>query len=564
MAYVGQVSIRDSSHMGHAIDYISREEKALSLNNVSDHEMLNIMLNHLSVTNKSIGERATYINCTQNPYKDFENMRKAYDQDKGVIAHHYFQSFQKDDDLTPEQAHQIGVQLAQKMFPNYQVVVATHTDKEHLHNHIIVNSCNIITGQKWYSNKKSLSDIRKESDKLCLQNGLGVIQKNSKYKNIDKPTYQLGMKKKSWKVQLVYDLNEAVKSCRTKDDFIKFLNDKNYSVKYKDVHITITKNGEKKGIRVDTLAKQFGEKYTKENLEKQMGYYVPFIKEVACFSQKEKQKKEVKSNWEHYEKNILKKQNCFPSTWNNVYRDVRTDNLIKKAEKSVAHSRNIFELIIRSFILLSAINKRKSKKSKTSKSAYYSLKSKNRLYKNNRSNTYGNISYYELCNSPEKTFTIKVDAVNLLRLVNQPVLYSALMNNNSAVITVKEKDKKFLINLLGLSSKEQLFDAQSEQIDNQNIYKELKQRAELSNQKLQYLVIDKEQLELLKNNYISFAYFSKDEKYNIAFLPEKLKVIQKILYENRKSKSISSNSKNEEKVNLVLQKNRNEMQKQIR
>ena len=196
MAYVGQVSIRDSSHMGHAIDYISREEKALSLNNVSDHEMLNIMLNHLSVTNKSIGERATYINCTQNPYKDFENMRKAYDQDKGVIAHHYFQSFQKDDDLTPEQAHQIGVQLAQKMFPNYQVVVATHTDKEHLHNHIIVNSCNIITGQKWYSNKKSLSDIRKESDKLCLQNGLGVIQKNSKYKNIDKPTYQLGMKKK--------------------------------------------------------------------------------------------------------------------------------------------------------------------------------------------------------------------------------------------------------------------------------------------------------------------------------------------------------------------------------
>lgn len=132
------------------------------------------------------------------------------------------------------------------------------------------------------------------------------------------------------------------------------------------------------------------------------------------------------------------------------------------------------------------------------------------------------------------------------------------------IARIYREDKKFLINLLDLSSKEQLFDAQSEQINNQNIYKELKQRAELSNQKLQYLVIDKEQLELLKNNYISFAYFSKDEKYNIAFLPEKLKIIQKILYENRKSKSISSNSKNEEKVNQVLQKNRNEMQKQIR
>ena len=51
-------------------------------------------------------------------------------------------------------------------------------------------------------------------------------------------------------------------------------------------------------------ARVFSEKYTKENLEKQMGYYVPFIKEAVCFSQKEKQKKEVKSNWEHYEKNI--------------------------------------------------------------------------------------------------------------------------------------------------------------------------------------------------------------------------------------------------------------------
>ena len=219
MAYVGQVSIRDSSHMENAIDYITREEKALSLTDYK--EKLKSHMMHIQSININDGERATYINCNSlNAFKEFENMRRAFDQDKGVIAHHYYQSFQKDDDVNPDQAHKIGVELAKKMFPDYQVVVATHIDRQHLHNHIIVNSCNIVAGQKWYSNKKTLSDIRAESDKLCLQNGLGIINKKTKYKTIDKTTYQLGVQGKSWKVQLVKDLDNAVLKCKSKEEFI--------------------------------------------------------------------------------------------------------------------------------------------------------------------------------------------------------------------------------------------------------------------------------------------------------------------------------------------------------
>ena len=264
MAYIGKVSIRDNSHMENAIGYISREEKALSIKEFK--EALSERLNHLQEVNADFGERMTCINCSaNNTYKDFENMRKAFGQDKGVIAHHYYQSFSKDDNLSPELAHQIGTELAKRIFPDFQVVVSTHTDREHIHNHIIVNSCNMLTGQKWYSNKKSLSDIRRESDKLCLQYGLNVIDKNSKYKGIDRTTYQLGIKGRSWKINLVKDLSDAVECCRSKEEFIQFLNKRDYSIRYKDVHITITKNGEKKGIRVDTLAKQFGEKFTKGN-----------------------------------------------------------------------------------------------------------------------------------------------------------------------------------------------------------------------------------------------------------------------------------------------------------
>ena len=254
MAYIGKASIKSNVHMENAIGYIAKEEKAMPLNDMKKY--LSERLDHVGQVNTASGERATFINCNaQNTYKEFENMRKAFNQDKGVIAHHYYQSFQKDDNVTPEQAHQIGVELAKKMFPNFQVAIATHIDREHIHNHIIVNSCNIVTGQKWYSNKRTLSDIRKESDRLCLANGLGVITKNNKYQGLDRTTYQLGLKGKSWKINLVHDLDVAVEQCKSKEEFISFLRGKDYSIRYTDSHITITKNGEKKGIRVDKIGR---------------------------------------------------------------------------------------------------------------------------------------------------------------------------------------------------------------------------------------------------------------------------------------------------------------------
>ena len=114
--------------MENAIDYITREEKALSL--IEYKDKLKSQMIHIQDVNQNDCERATYINCNSiNTFKEFENMRRAFNQDKGVIAHHYYQSFQKDDDINPEHAHKIGVELAKKMFPDYQVVIATHIDR---------------------------------------------------------------------------------------------------------------------------------------------------------------------------------------------------------------------------------------------------------------------------------------------------------------------------------------------------------------------------------------------------------------------------------------------------
>lgn len=533
MAYIAQVSIRNSGHMENAIGYIAREEKAMKLNDMKKY--LSERLNHVGQVNTASGERATFINCSdKDTYKDFEIMRKAFNQDKGVIAHHYYQSFQKDDNVTPEQAHQIGVELAKKMFPNFQVAIATHIDREHIHNHIIVNSCNIVTGQKWYSNKRTLSDIRKESDRLCLANGFGVITKNNKYQGLDRTTYQLGLKGKSWKINLVHDLDVAVERCKSKEDFISFLRGKDYSVRYTDSHITITKNGEKKGIRVDTLARQFGDKYKKASLEKNMGYYTASLQATI----RPKQEKVVfhssgKSYWEHYEQHLFKERHYLPSKPNNVVRDYEAERLVSYAERQLMYSRNIFEFIIKALVLLSLKAQRRKKN-------VYPVRYKRvQQLPVKPYITYGNISYRELRETSGDTYTIKVSMEKLLHLVNQPILYSAKINrdNNSVTLTIKEKDKSFLAELLKLKGMSKQLSEQSERMNNRIIYKELLDTAAQSGTKVQYLIINEEQKKILQDNFIHCAFFDKEDRINVAFLPDKAQLIKKLIYPKQEKKA---------------------------
>lgn len=550
MAYVGQTSIRDATHMQNAINYISREDKALTLDELKS--ALNNSLNHLRGIDSNSGERATCINCTaQNTYKDFENMRRAFGQDRGVIAHHYYQSFQKDDNVTAEVAHQIGVQLAKKMFPDFQVVVATHVDREHVHNHLIVNSCNITTGQKWYSNKKSLADIRKESDKLCLQHGLGVIQKNSKFKGIDRTTYQLGMKGKSWKINLLKDLDGAVECCRSKHEFIRYLTERDYTVRYRDMHITITKNGEKKGIRVDTLAKQFGEKYRKENLERAMGYYVPpppdLLEQYQPKSKSESAAAE-KSNWDHFAEWTFRQQNCYSSTSEHIIRPVQTERIFNAAES--ANPTRAFPLILRAILFLIGLSDRRRHRQR------FRLRSRQNTNDLPRSFHCGNVNPATLTESAGENFTIKVSMEYFLKLLHQPILYNAEIDRQTATvtITVKARDKDFLSQILELDKMQQKLEQQNVKLANQKLYKRLKQAAELREEKLQYLIVTPEQKKVLEEYFIEFAYFEKEDKFNIAFLPETTEIIKVLLHSKQQTPNETAQQRNS-RIYAGLKKN---------
>ena len=112
------------------------------------------------------------------------------------------------------------------------------------------------------------------SNKLCKQYGLSVIDETTGLRGIDQATQKLAEQGKSWKVELCHALDEAKILCHSKEAFVNFMKCKGFEVtRYTDRHITFQKVGEQKKIRADTLAKQFGDYYTKENLERMMGYF---------------------------------------------------------------------------------------------------------------------------------------------------------------------------------------------------------------------------------------------------------------------------------------------------
>ena len=144
---------------------------------------------------------ASGLNCSADPecaYEEFKNnfelfsgerfYKRSFDfQDDETVRnkekirlHHYIQSFAPGE-ITPEEAHKIGVEWAKRIFgDNRQVIISTHLDKGHIHNHFAVAAYDLY-GKKWYDNKSTLKHCRDISDKLAADRGLSVIEK-PKYK----------------------------------------------------------------------------------------------------------------------------------------------------------------------------------------------------------------------------------------------------------------------------------------------------------------------------------------------------------------------------------------------
>lgn len=125
-------------------------------------------------------EQKQGINCpTEYARAQMKATRELWGKEDGIQAHHVIQSF-KPEETTAEQANEIGKQLAEKIAPGHECVIYTHADKEHIHNHVVINSVNFETGHKYQAHgKKAIEDIRDASDQLCLEHDLSVVKEPS-------------------------------------------------------------------------------------------------------------------------------------------------------------------------------------------------------------------------------------------------------------------------------------------------------------------------------------------------------------------------------------------------
>ena len=208
-------------------------------------------------------------NCTaQSALSEMQLTKGRYRKTDGRQYYHFVQSFAETDDLTPQEVHAIGLELAQREFPNFEVLVATHIDTGHLHNHLVVNSVSFQNGRKLHQSAADLQAHRLASDAICIAHGLEILpppQKQVKQKRMGSREYRSAHKRQSWKVQLTSAIDLCMQYAATREEFIALMESEGYQVRWTEGRKNITyTTPEGMKCRDDRLHK---EKYRKEVME---------------------------------------------------------------------------------------------------------------------------------------------------------------------------------------------------------------------------------------------------------------------------------------------------------
>ena len=208
-------------------------------------------------------------NCTaQSVCSEMQLTKERFHKTDGRQYYHFVQSFDKQDDLSPLEVHAIGLELAQRQFPNFEVLVATHMDTEHLHNHLVVNSVSFQSGKKLHQSAADLQAHRIANDEICVAHGLEILpppQKQVKQKRMSTREYRSAAKGESWKFRLMNTIDQCMRYAASKEEFISLMESEGYQVRWTDSRKSITyttPTGMK--CRDDRLHE---EKYTKEVME---------------------------------------------------------------------------------------------------------------------------------------------------------------------------------------------------------------------------------------------------------------------------------------------------------
>ena len=325
MAYIKNIRIHKT--VNRAIEYVCNVTKTKD-NNIGAYkdEGTSNAVGYISNGTKTMG--GELVSCNFGDWRNadvlWQETRSRYTE-KDVLAHHFVESFDPVHGVTPEEAHKIGVELAEKQFGSlgFDYIVATHVDKHHIHNHILVNNVSrrgyekvvedefgnkeiqtVGRGNAYWHNNSTYRELRKLNIDTCRNHGIPAVdarktdeaylQLHPEIVNdeMDNPDIRLSkeytstsyiktraydtwaLEQASKKVKIRQDINEQISVSTSWDDFVSRMEEKGYKVLWKTKDGELRKNvtyvppfGER-GRRDDTLGDMFLKEMIEERIRK--------------------------------------------------------------------------------------------------------------------------------------------------------------------------------------------------------------------------------------------------------------------------------------------------------
>lgn len=257
------------SRPDHVLDYAMNPDKTINpdwsndefqtMRDVMDYAMDDYKTEHQYYV--------TAINCNEDCAREQMRLTKQqFGKTNGILAYHGYQSF-AEGEVDADTAHKIGVELAKELWPEYQVIVATHLNTHCFHNHFVVNSVSFVHGKKFNACKESYRKMRSASDILCKQYGLLVITEKKAYYPKHYAEWEAEQNGGStWRSVIRVDVDKAVKASMTWSAFLRNLQQAGYEIKTNVKYIAIRPQGKERFVRLRSL----GENYTEEAIRQRI------------------------------------------------------------------------------------------------------------------------------------------------------------------------------------------------------------------------------------------------------------------------------------------------------
>ena len=257
---------------------------------VSSKATINTAIEYVTKEEKTEKKLVSGYNCQpENVAEEMQLTKEAWGKTDGRTYKHIVQSFHPDEPITPEEAHKIAQEFAEKcpQFQGFEVLIATHQDKKHIHTHFIVNSVSYEDGHKFQQSKQELKQWKELSDEILKEHGLKVVEKGKTYEGKDREETSTYTKEahrrqkkaeagevKSYVQNIALAVMEERKKATSKEEFIANLQNRGIGVDWVDNHKYITfidlerqEQGEKQcKVRDNKLAQYYNMDFSKETL----------------------------------------------------------------------------------------------------------------------------------------------------------------------------------------------------------------------------------------------------------------------------------------------------------